>query len=212
MLRTVLQAVLVVLLEVHVVLELRRIMHIVWVFPLPRLPLCSLVGQLCAVLRLVSLCDRFELVVPVLRLLHVVRQRNQLPVDPDRRYPVHGGRGVVVHVLQTLLFAVLFAVLHVLLVLLRRLLPAVGRRRMLRGRRHRHERFDGCVSGAPRRGGRPGGPRSLLVEEGAARRRRQCAFLRFLELVFVLDETRRVLQGDYTCKEGGKEGGGSNLC
>ena len=72
-LRTVLRAVSVVLLEIHVVLELRRVMHIVRVLPLPRLPLRSLVCQLRVVLRLVPLRDRFELVVPVLRLLHVVR-------------------------------------------------------------------------------------------------------------------------------------------
>ena len=55
---------------------------------------------------------------------------------------------MVLHVLQMLLFAALFAVLHVLLVQLRRLLPAVGRRKMLRRRRRRHKCHDG---GVPRR-------------------------------------------------------------
>ena len=62
-----------VLEEVRVVLELRWIMHVVWVLPLPRLPLLSLMRQLRIMLRLVSLCDRVVLLVPVLRLLHVVR-------------------------------------------------------------------------------------------------------------------------------------------
>ena len=59
--------------EVRVVLELRWVMHVVWVLPLPRLPLLSLMRQLRVVLRLVPLCDRVVLLVPVLRLLHVVR-------------------------------------------------------------------------------------------------------------------------------------------